>query len=299
MRTLVVGGTGMIGYQVAGLLRSQRREVVLGARREPDPSSPAAGWPMLLRDYAAGEFTEADLEPFDAVVFAAGQDVRHANAAQQTEEFWARYQSEGVPNFFALAKRAGVRRGVQIGSYYHMLRPDLVERVPYIRARKLADERARELADADFNVSTLNASNVVGPGQRNLPLLLDWARGDATGKIPDSVPVGGTNHISVRAVAEAVGGALEHAEPGVAYLVGDENYSWLDYFRLVFDVVGSDRTIDEVRDASHPLVAEMIVPRGTVIAFDPTPAADVLGYRLSDVRNALEAAVAEYTARSR
>jgi dihydroflavonol-4-reductase len=296
MRTLIVGGTGMIGHQVAGLLEAHGHEVVLGARRPPDSNSPAAGRPVLLRDYAAGAFTEADLEPFDAVVFAAGQDVRHADAAQQTEEFWARYQSDGVPNFFAVAKRAGVPRAIQIGSYYHMVVPELVDKVPYIRARKLADDRSRELSDADFNVSTLNASKVLGPGQRDIGKLLAWARGTSMGQIPDFAPVGGTNNISVRSVAEAVLGALQHAEPGAAYLVGDENNSWLEYFQLVFELSGGARSITEARTESHPYVAEMIVPLGTVIAFDPTPAADLFGFHLNDVRNSLEAAIAVHDA---
>jgi nucleoside-diphosphate-sugar epimerase len=296
MKTLIVGGTGLIGNHVADLLTSQGHEVVIGARRKPAADSPVAAYPVLLGDYAADEYSEADLESFDAVVFAAGQDVRHADAAEQTDEFWARQQSEGVPRFFALAKRAGVRRGIQIGSYYHMCRPELVDRVPYVRARKLADERSRQLADADFNVSTLNASTVMGPGQRNLRLLLQWARGELIGTIPDFAPNSSTNFISVRSVAEAVHGALEKAEPGAAYLLGDENHSYRDYFQLVFDLSGGGRTLTDVRDESHPFVAEMIVPRGMSTTFDAQPAADALGFRLNDVRDSLAFAIAAYDA---
>lgn len=294
MKTLIVGGTGLIGYHVADLLASHGHDVVVGARRAPAPHSPVAAYPVLLRDYAADEFSETDLEPFDAVVFAAGQDVRHADAAEQTEEFWARTQSEGVPKFFALAKRAGVRRAVQIGSYYHMCRPELVDRVIYVRARKLADERSRELADADFNVSTLNASTVMGPGQRNLRQLLPWARGELVGQVPDFAPIGSTNFVSVRSVAEAVYGALQKAEPGAAYLLGDENRTYHDYFQLVFDLSGGGRTLTEVRDEPHPFLPEIIVPRGMSTTFDSQPAADALGFRINDVRASLELAIAAY-----
>lgn len=296
MKTLIIGGTGMIGGEIARLLEVNGHEVVVGARRAPDPGAGGPERPVLLGDYAAGDFSESDLEPFDAVVFAAGQDVRHVAAEQQTDEFWARHQSEGVPTFFAVAKRAGVSRAVQIGSYYHMVVPDLVDRVPYIKARKLADDRSRELADPDFNICTLNASKVLGRGQRDIGNLLAWARGEAIDTVPDFAPTGGTNNISVRSVAQAVLGALRHADPGAAYLVGDENNSWLEYFQLVFELSGSGRTITESRAESHPYVAEMIVPLGTEISFDPMPAADLLGYRLNEVRNSLEAAIADFDA---
>lgn len=296
MKTLIVGGTGMIGYHVADLLAANGHDVVIGARRPPGADSPAARWPTLLGDYAEGDFTEAELKPFDAVVFGAGQDVRHTDNDKQDAEYWAKYQTEGVPDFFARAKRAGVPRAVQIGSYYHMFDPAIADRVPYARARQLADERSRELADADFNVSTLNASTVVGPGQRNIARLIAWARGDLIGQIPDFAPPGTTNFVSVRSVAEAVLGALTMAESGKAYLVGDENYTWLEYFGLVFDLVGSGRSLEE-RDESHPFVYEKIVPRGSAVAFDSTPAAEALGYRLNDVRNALDAAIADFTTR--
>lgn len=294
MKTLIVGGTGMIGNHVADLLAANGHDVVIGARRPAEAVSPAARWPTLLGDYAEGDFTEAELEPFDAVIFAAGQDIRHADNKTQDGEYWAKYQTEGVPNFFARAKRAGVPRAVQIGSYYHMFDPAIAERVLYARARKLADERSRALADADFNVSTLNASTVIGPGQRNIARLIAWAGGDLIGRVPDFAPPGTTNFVSVRSVAEAVEGALSKAESGAAYLVGDENHTWLEYFSIVFDLVGSGRTLEE-RDQPHPLVYEKIVPRGTVVAFDSTPASERLGYRLNDVRNGLEAAIAVFT----
>lgn len=294
MKTLVIGGTGMIGCHAATLLTDRGHDVTIGARSAPAEESPVAGLPVLLGDYATGGLTEAELEPFDAVVFAAGQDVRHVKAEDADADFWAAYQSEGVPAFMARAKRAGVRRAVQVGSYYHMVRPDLADTNPYVRARQLADERSRELADGDFNVSTLNPPSIVGtiPGRnaRGFGKMLAWGRGELTAKVPDAAPPGGTNYMSARSLAEAIAGALENAEPGAAYLIGDENLSYRDYFQLVFDVSGGGRTLEE-RDESHPFLPDhMIVPgRGAVISYEPAPAVvELLGYRRGDVRPMLE-----------
>ncbi len=85
---------------------------------------------------------------------------------------------------------------VQLGSYYHHVMPHLAETNAYVRARKLADEGARALADSDFNVSTLNPPSIVGalPGYRQSATrtLVAWARGDRP-DIPDFAPAGGTN----------------------------------------------------------------------------------------------------------
>lgn len=298
MKTLVIGGTGMIGCHTAGLLSERGHEVTVGARSAPAAESPVAELPVLLGDYSDDSITEADLAQFDAVVFAAGQDVRHVRPEDADAAYWARYQTEGVPAFLERAKRAGVRRAVQVSSYYHLVRPDLVETNPYVRARQLADDRSRALADADFNISTLNPPSIVGAipgrGMRSFAKMLAWGRGELTDKIPDFAPPGATNYMSVRSLAESVAGALEHAEPGKAYLIGDENLSYRDYFQLIFDRSGGGRTL-EVRDESHPFLPDsMVVPgRGAVISYEPDPAVvDLLGYRRGDVEPMLDEMVA-------
>lgn len=289
MKTLVIGGTGMIGCHTARLLTERGHEVTIGARTVASPESPVASFPVLVGDYSDDSISEVDLEAFDAVVFAAGQDVRHVRPEHADAEYWARYQSAGVPGFLARAKRAGVRRAVQIGSYYHVVLPDLADTNPYVRARQLADERSRDLADADFNVSTLNPPSIVGaiPGRtaRGFAKMLEWGRGELVDAVPDFSPPGGTNYMSVRSLAEAVAGALERAEPGAAYLIGDENLSYRDYFQLIFDLAGAGRTL-ETRDESHPFLPDwMIVPgRGAVIGYEPDPAVvELLAYRRGDV----------------
>lgn len=303
MKVLVVGGTGMIGGHVARLLAGEGRDVTVAARGAVAPDSLVAGLPVLVGDYTEQTFTEAELAAYDAVVFAAGQDIRHKPREADTEEFWDRVQSSGVPRFAGLCKRAGVRRFVQLGSYYHQAMPELVERDPYVRARSLADERTRALADSDFNACTLNPPNIVGavPGiaLRRFAKLVAWADG-LLPEIPDLAPTGGTNYLSVRSLAEAVRGALDHAGPGRAYLLGDQNLTYAGFFQLVFDASGSGRHVAQ-SDAEHPFLPDsIIVPgRGTVLAYEPDPAETaLLGYTRQDVRRAVEEIVAQVRARA-
>lgn len=292
MKILIVGGTGMIGGHAALMLAAEGHEVTLGARKPSKAESPVAHFPHLLGDYTRGDFSPRDLEGFDAVVFAAGNDIRHLPADVDAEDFWRVTQIEGVPQFVARAKQAGVARVVQLGSYYHHVMPKLAETDAYVRARKLADEGARAFADASFNVSTLNPPSIVGalPGvtARRYERLVLWARGELP-ELPDFAPAGGTNYMSVRSLCQAISGALRNAESGRAYLVGDCNLRFRDFFQLFFDAVGSGRTLEE-RDAEHPILPDaFIVPgRGNVLAYEPDPAeVALLGYDRDDVTRAV------------
>lgn len=292
MKILVVGGTGMIGGYAATFLKSKGNEVTLAARKPAASTTGMVRFPMLTGDYSKGTFTEEELAPFDAIVFAAGNDIRHISKDADADEFWRVMQIEGVPRFAALARRAGVKRFVQLGSYYHQVLPHLAETDAYVRARKLADEGARAEATADFNVCTLNPPSIVGaitgvPAKR-YETLTAWAKGQMP-EIPDFGPAGGTNYMSVRSLAEAIWGALQNAESGKAYLIGDENLTFTQFFQKIFDQVGSPRKLIE-RNENHPLLPDaFIVPgRGVVLAYEPDPAETaLLGYRRNDVDSAI------------
>lgn len=292
MKILIVGGTGMIGGHAALMLAGEGHEVVLGARKPPQEESPVRDFPVLIGDYTRDEFSPAELAGFDAVVFAAGNDIRHLSRDVDVDEFWRKTQIEGVPRFVARAKQAGVRRVVQLGSYYHHVMPHLADTDAYVRARKLADEGARALADTDFNVSTLNPPSIVGamPGvaAKRYQKLVAWGRGDLP-EIPDFAPTGGTNYMSVRSLCQAISGALRNAESGRAYLVGDQNMRFQEFFQLFFDVAGRGRRIEE-RDEEHPILPDaFIVPgRGNILAYEPDPAeVALLGYDRNDIVRAV------------
>lgn len=298
MKILIVGGTGMIGIHTAAQLRAEGHEVTLGARKPPAAGTLAAEFPVLVDDYTETRLTPGDLAAFDAIVFAAGNDIRHIGRDDDREAFWRRTQIEGVPAFIRRARDAGVQRVVHLGSYYHQAMPHLVERDDYVRARALADEGARALATPDFNVCTLNPPSIVGivPGVMTprYTTLIAYARGELD--LPFFAPLGGTNYMSVRSLAQAISGALRNAAPGAAYLIGDENLSYRDYFQLFFDAVGNPHRL-EARDEDHPLLppAFMIPGRNSVLAYEPDPEETArLGYARGDVRRALDEIVAAH-----
>lgn len=301
MKVLIVGGTGMIGTHFATHLREQGDDVTLAARSEPEAGTVAAEFPVLFGDYSAGGFTADDLAPFDGIAFAAGNDIRHLPRGVDTAEFWERTQIGGVPRFAALAKKAGVRRFVQIGSYYHQVQPELVQTNEYVRARALADERMRALADADFAACTLNPPSILGviPGAplKRIARFVRWADGEKP-EVPNFAPAGGTNYMSVRSLAQATAGALHGGEAGKAYLVGDANWSFREYFQAFFDAAGSAIRLEE-RDEEHPMMPDpfIVQGRGNTIAYETDPEETaVLGYEQGDAHRAIEEMVAQVRA---
>lgn len=292
MKVLIVGGTGMIGGNTALHLRNLGHDVTLAARKAAQIGTPMIDFPIIFGDYTKQEFTLADLAPFEAIVFAAGNDIRHSPESRQDEEFWRRTQSEGVPAFARLARDAGVKRFVQLGSYYHQLRPDLVEKNSYIRARQLADDGARSLATEDFNICTLNPPSIVGavPGliARRYVTLCAWGKG-LHFEIPNTAPPGGTNYMSVRSLTQAIAGALENAVTGSAYLIGDQNLYYEEFFQLFFDIANSPIQIKTI-DQEHPLLPDAFIVqgRGNSLAYKPNAKeTTLLGYDQNDIYRAV------------
>jgi len=304
MKILIIGGTGMIGAHTAIHLREHGDDVTVAARGSIPDDSPVAGFPLLTGDYTVPSFTREQLSRFDGIVFAAGQDVRHKTPEDDTKQFWENTQSVGVPRIAALAKQAGVGRFVQVGSYYHQLRPDLAEHNPYIAARKAADDGARALADEAFTVCTLNPPSIIGavPGAstRRYRRMVSWAAGNEP-DIPDFAPTGGTNYMSAESLAQAIRGALLRGQPGAAYLVGDQNLSYQQFFQMLVDAAGGRRVIAE-RDEQHRLQpdASIIQGRGNTLAYEPdADEVRLLDYARDDCARAVRALVDVVVAASR
>jgi len=111
-----------------------------------------------------------------------------------------------------------------------------------------------------------------------------YGRGEAP-HVPVFGPAGGTNFMSTQSLAEATANALLHGEGGKSYLVGDENLSFADFFKLFFDAVGSEAEVAAL-DYEHPMLPDpaIVQGRGNVIAYEPDEdETRLLAYARNDV----------------
>lgn len=292
MKILVVGGTGMIGGHAALHLQAKGHQVAIAGRNAPVPGTPLGELEFRRIDYI--EDTDPTLSGFDALVFAAGNDIRHLPQGAGAAAHWQRANTEAVPRFFAAARAAGVRHAVQIGSFYPQAQPALVETNPYVRSRKLADDGARALNGENFRVISVNAPFVLGavPGLvvGMFKAYTDYALGRMA-PMPEFAPPGGVNFISTRSLSEAVEAALLNGQAGEAYLVGDENLSFGDYFGAFFRAAG--RAPPPVLDQEHPLLPDAAIyfGRGNTLYYEPDTR---LAYRRGDVLATIGDIVAQY-----
>ena len=299
MKILVFGGTGMIGGHAALHLRSCGHDVTIAARKAPPAPSALAALPFVRGDYVANDLARSELARFDALVFAAGNDVRHLPADGDSDAHWQRANSEGVPRFFAAARDAGIRHAVNIGSFYPQAYPKALESSAYVRSRKAAADGVRALAAPGFRVMSINAPFVVGavPGLV-VPMFAAYTQ-YAQGRIPAIpafAPAGGVNFISTQSLSEAVAGALERGHSGTAYLVGDENLSFAAYFGHFFRACGRSAPLP-VLDREHPMLpdAALLAGRGNTIYYEPdAEQSRLLAYRRNDVGRTIAEVVEQY-----
>ncbi|KAF6836575.1 hypothetical protein CPLU01_03610 [Colletotrichum plurivorum] len=296
MKVLIIGGTGMIGAHAALHLRSLGHSITISGRRPPTTTPSLAELPFLAGDYLEkDDFPPSSLSQFEAIVFAAGSDVRHVPQGSAADEHYLSANGSAVPAFARLARDAGVKVFVHIGSAYPHVVPEKVAESAYVRSRKLAADGITQLAGPEFFAVSLDAPIVVG-GVPDIPVApffqasVQYAEGKLP--IPAFAPPGGMNFISTRSLSEAISGALENAAAlsGRAVLVGDENLTYAEYVEAFFVAVGNAQKLP-VLEQDHPLM-----PRATryagdgLVRYEPDVEDVKLlgGYRRNDVKNAIE-----------
>ncbi|KAJ4265981.1 hypothetical protein NW762_003954 [Fusarium torreyae] len=302
MHVLIVGGAGMIGGHAALHLKSEGHQVTIAGRRRPESIPVLASFPFIKGDYVKEEFTKDHLSPFDAIVFAAGADVRHCPEGEDKDEYLLEANGVAVPRFAALARSAGVKTFVHIGSVYmHILPADVVESTAYIRSRKLAAEGVANLSNETFKATSLDPPIVVGtvPGM-DIPFFqasVQYAEGKFP--IPPSAPQGGLNFISVQSLSEAIDGALRNPSEvaGRTILIGDENLTYAQYFDKFFQEVGHKEGAVKAVDGDHPMLPRWSLYAGertVTYETDPKDWKSLGEFRRNDVNRAIKEVVKQY-----
>jgi Nucleoside-diphosphate-sugar epimerases len=249
LKVLMIGGTGFLGYYATRELTRRGHEVsILALPPLPAPGLFPAETKILLANLntLSDEEVLALLKGQDAVVYAAGADDRTTPKAPAYPYFY-KYNVEATRRLLTLARQAGVKKAVVLGSYFvHFARVwpelNLTEHHPYIRSRIEQEEAAIEAGGKEMAVCILELPYIFGSMPGRTPIwkpLLGYIQ---------SAPVvfytrGGTNCIAVEHIGEAIAGAVEQGAAGQSYVIGDENLTWVEMIKRLSRLSGREKTV--------------------------------------------------------
>ncbi len=248
VRILVTGGTGFLGRRTVARL-AERHALRLLVR----PTGSRQRFPAGV-EFAAGDVTDrasvaAAAAGCDAVLHAAALVKIAAPAAE-----FDRVNIGGLENVLGAAAGAGVRRVVYVSSFIALGPTErgpggvLDESAPaddrrwindYERTKTRADRRARHAIEAGIPLTVVYPGVIYGPGELtegNIVVrhLLDLAHG----RLPALLgrPERRWNYVFVDDVAAGVVAALERAAPGSRYVLGGENVTSAEFYRLAAEL---------------------------------------------------------------
>lgn len=302
MKILVVGGTGTIGGHAALRLQRKGHRVTIAGWRPAPAGTPLTDLDFFQLDYIANDTPRSAFSSYDAVVFAAGQDIRTMapDADHESDMWWT--AAEAVPAFFAKLRDAGVATAINVGTFFPQAAPAAVADEPYMRAREVADEGVRALASESFRAFSINPPWVPGVVEGLPSALWDPYLRYAAGwtDFPEFAPPGGGAFMSCASLSDAIEGGLARGEHGVSYRVSDENISFEAFLGAFFTAFG--RTPPRVEEGrEHPVIIDPAISwsGGRSLYHDANPReAALLGYRRHDVfRTITEEMVPEFRRR--
>lgn len=267
MKVFIVGATGLLGAEAARIFVERGHEVK-GVALPPIPQGAFIPKEMDLALCDPNKKSDEEvlkmLQGCDAFVFAAGIDERK-ECPHPVYDWYEKYNIKPVDRLLGLAKQAGVKKAVVLGSYFSMLnKPEygyyqklpkgLLERNPYIRSRINQEKAAESHVDDNFDVAVLELPYIFGtqPGRKPVwTVLIEQLIGMDKMKFT-MYPSGGTAMLTVRQVGESIVGATEklgnefkgfHAWPIAMY-----NQTWKEFLRIVYDArgMGNNRKIVSV-----------------------------------------------------
>lgn len=244
--TLVTGGAGFIGSHLVHLLveRDERVRVL------EKPDAAADHLPPSI-DLMRGDIRRRD------DVERAVRDCRLVYHLAANPNLWTRRRGHfrqvnflGTKNVLEAALAAGAERILHTSTESILTRArqtgpiaedqtihlsDVVG--PYCRSKFFAERLALALGRAGASIVVVNPTLPIGPGDRGrsppTQMMLDFCLGKRREYLDADL-----NLIDVRDVAQGMVLAMERAQPGRRYLLGHENVSILEVFRLLSTLTG-------------------------------------------------------------
>ncbi len=315
----ILGGTGLLGYHTVRELLDRGYQVSTIAL-PPMPTEDLLPKEVECSLGNINEMTDNEIRTVlkgkDVFIYAAGADERTTPEAPANRFF---YQENVIPTqrIARLAREAGIKKFIIYGSYFSHFAEKwtdlkLATEQAYPRTRLLQEEIGIMEGEGEMDVMSIRLPYIFGtmPGRKPLwEMFLPQIQGK------DFVPVlaGGTAMVTVKQVAEATVGAIEHGKHGGRYAISDTNMKHEEFFRIIADVLGQKDTVIQVvpleqMKPAYAKLDEKIAASGkeqgihnALIAeiqnrdayIDPEDTMPILKYNKQDIRESIKETIKE------
>ncbi len=268
MTILIIGGTGLLGLEAARQLNAKRHRVI-GLALPPLPEGVVLpdNYEVIYENYISMDDNELLklLTQVQALVFAAGVDER-VSGKPPIAAFYHQYNVSALERLLTLAKQAGVRSAVILGSYFtyaHRHHPAWhLEIHPYIRSRIDQSKCALSFAeDGLMDIAILELPYIFGTQPGREPVWTILMEQILAMKHRTYYPRGGTAMVTVRQVGQAIVGALNKNVGGNVYPIGYYNMTWRQMLTLFHRYSNIDRPIVTIPNWIYHLGVQLIDKR--------------------------------------
>lgn len=296
MKVFMIGGTGLLGCEAARVFIERGHEVKSVALPPLPAGAPIPEEMELVFgdiNKMSDEEVSAMMEGCDSFVFAIGVDERVEFPAPVYDAYY-KFNIAPLKRLLPLAKKAGIKNAVVLGSYFSYLaktRPEmkLTEKHPYIRSRIDQEKVAFSYADENFDVAVLELPYIFGtqPGRKPVwVILIEQLK--MMDKFPCTFyPKGGTAMLTARQVGESIVGVAEVSKGARAWPISMYNMKWREFLKIVYDArgMGADRKIVDIapwmfKIFGYHMRHAYYTDRGFDYGIDPVGLADIMDYDL-------------------
>ena len=254
MRVLVTGATGLIGSQLAQRLAGDGHQVHALYRSEGKIKELAHPNIQIFK----GDVTDmASIEKAAEGCQATFHLAAYARMWAKDPNTFYEVNVRGTENVLLASQKMKVSRfiltstaGVFGPSVDGIITEETRRKTPFFNAyeetKATAEEKALALADPDFEVVIVNPTRVYGPGllseSNGVTRLVKMYLEKPFGMVPGSGRSVG-NYVFIDDVVEGLVRAWEKGRPGERYLLGGENVSFNDLFKLMAMVSGNKKPL--------------------------------------------------------
>jgi dihydroflavonol-4-reductase len=278
MIVFMVGGTGLLGSAGAAELIGRGHQVRSVALPPLPPGSLLPpGMTLILGNIQDMEDTQIldMMAGCEAFIFAAGVDERIEGPPPVYDLFY-RNNIAPLDRLLKLARQAGVRRSVVLGSYFSYFdriwpEKELAKHHPYIRSRVDQEKLAFSYSDSRMAVCVLELPYIFGaqPGRRPVWVFLVEQLQAMPGNLA-FYPRGGTAAVTVRQVGQCIAGAAEKGEGMRQYPVGWFNLTWRELLQKFYKYMGQpNRKIITIPDWLFRLQTQKIMKERKAAGIEP------------------------------